>query len=183
MNSKGSKVILILVVGVAAFSSAVKELNEVRQFGLELNQFVAEWSEKLAPADIPAPVLAKVETCHSKQSEVAVELPWVQHVAQQENETSDIEAPETPVTPASAVPRKIETLKVKKARSHAVDPTEFEVQIMNDQDRSQGGPVAFEFQQQAFKFRTRKHSVIKINPRDREMLKTLSRSINLRIAS
>lgn len=71
MNSKGSRVILILVVALTAFSSAMKELNEVRQFGLQLNQFVAEWSEKLAPApaDIPEPVLARVETCHSKQSE------------------------------------------------------------------------------------------------------------------
>ncbi len=35
-----------------------------------------------------------------------------------------------------------------------------------------------------FKVKTRKHGGIKINPRDREMLlKTLNRSINLRIAS
>src|SRR5215470_14466923 len=98
MNSKGSRVILILLVSLAAFSSAVKELNEVRQFGLQLNEFVAEWSEKLAPADIPAPVLARVETCHSKQSEPAAELPWLQHVAQAD-ETTDIEEPETSATP------------------------------------------------------------------------------------
>jgi hypothetical protein len=30
MNSKGNRVILILVVGLAAFSSAMKEQNEVR---------------------------------------------------------------------------------------------------------------------------------------------------------
>jgi len=180
MNSKGSRVILILVVSLAAFSSAIKELNEVRQFGLQLNEFVAEWSDKLAPADIPAPVLAKVETCHSKQSEPAVELPWLQHVAQAD-ETTDIEEPETPAT--SVVTRtpagKTETPKVKKTCRRDIDPVQFEVKILDNQDV----PAAFEFQQSGFKFKTRKHSFIKISPRDREMLKTLNRSINLRIAS
>ena len=78
MDSKGNKVILILVVGLAAFSSAMRELNEVRKFGLEVNQFVAQWSDKLAPAEIPAaPVVARVQTCESKHSEVSVELPWM----------------------------------------------------------------------------------------------------------
>ena len=151
MNSKGSRVVLVLVIGLTAFSSAMKELNEVRQFGLQLNQFVAEWSEKLAPADIPAPVLA-------------------------------IEEPDAP--PQLAKPTrtcKAETVKIKKPQRVDIDPMQFEVKTLSDQSV----PAVFEFQQSAssFKFKVRKHSFMRISPRDREMLKTLNRSINLRIAS
>jgi hypothetical protein len=183
MNSKGNKVILILVVGLAAFSSAMRELNEVRKFGLEVNQFVAQWSEKLAPAEIPAaPVVAKVQTCQSKHSEVAVELPWMENVAQQD-ETADIEEPEAPAPPVV----KREATKVKKAHRADVDPKEFEVRILNDRDGDQDVPAVYELQQppsaSTFKFRTHKFNFNKLSPRDREMLKTLNRSINLRIAS
>ena len=152
MNSKGSRVILILVVGLTAFSSAMKELNEVRQFGLQLNQFVAEWSEKLAPAEIPPPVLAKVE-----------------------DETTYIEEPDAaPPAVKQTKSCKFETLKAKKARQHDVDPVQFEVRV----------PAVYDFStsSSSFKFRTHKFN-FKISPRDREMLKTLNRSINLRIAS
>ena len=175
MNSKGNRVILILVVGLAAFSSAMKELNEVRKFGLEVNQFVAQWSEKLAPAEIPAaPVVAKVQTCNSKHSEVSVELPWMENNVAQESEA-----------PASVVKR--EATKAKKARRFEVDPKQFEVRILNDHDGDQNVPAVYEFQQppsaSTFKFRTHKFNFNKLSPRDREMLKTWSRSINLRIAS
>jgi hypothetical protein len=185
MNSKGSRVVLILVVGLTAFSSAMKELNQIRQFGLELNQFVAEWSEKLAPAEISAPVLARVETCQSKQSIPVVELPWLDHVAQTD-ETADIEEPEVA---APIVKRdkssKVETLKVKKAHHVDVDPVNFEVRTLNDQDGDQDVPAVFEFHRSSssFKFKSDKHGFIRISPRDREMLKTLNRSLNLRIAS
>jgi len=183
MNSKGSRVILVLVVGLTAFSSAMKELNEIRQFGLELNQFVADWSEKLAPAEIPAPVLPKVETCESKQSDPAVELPWLNHVAQAD-ETADIEESEA-APPVVQQPSNSKVVKVKKARHHNVDPVQFEVRILNDHDGEQGVPAAYGFPMpsSSFKFKTRKFNFIKINPRDREMLKTLNRSINQRIAS
>jgi len=183
MNSKGNKVILILVVGLAAFSSAMKELNEVRKFGLEVNQFVAQWAEKLTPAEIPAaPVVAKVQTCESRHSEVAVELPWMENVAQQD-ETADIEEP---VAPAPPVVKRDKISKVKKAHRGDVDPKQFEVRILNAHDGDQDVPAVYEFQPPSvstFKFRTHKSNFNKLSPRDREMLKTLSRSINLRIAS
>ncbi len=151
MNSKGSRVILILVVALTGFSSAMKELNEVRQFGLQLNQFVAEWSEKLAPADIPAPVLAVQEP------EVAAPV----------------------VKPTRSC--KAAIVKVRKPQHVDIDPLQLEVKTFSDQDV----PAVFEFQQpgSSFKFKTRKHSFFRISPRDREMLKTLNRSISLRIAS
>ncbi len=173
MNSKGSRVILILVVSLTAFTSAMKELNEIRQFGLEVNQFVAEWSDKLAPAEIPAPVLAKVETCQSKQSIPVVELPWLNHVARADY-TADIAQPRS----------KVETVKVKTARRHVVDPVQFEVRFMNDHDGDQDVPAINDFPVPSSYFKVRTHKFnFKLNPRDREILKTLNRSINLRSAS
>jgi hypothetical protein len=181
MNSKGSKAILILVVGLTAFSSAMKELNQIRQFGSEVSQFVAEWSDKLAPAEIPRPVLAKVGTCHSKQSEPAVELPWLNHVAETE-QTADIDEPED--APAPPVMKRA---KIRQARPAKVDPTQFEVRIMNDEVGAPEVPAVplvsdFTFQSSPFKFKSRKQGFIRMNPRDREMLKSLNHSINLRIS-
>ena len=179
MDSKRNRVILLLVVSLAAFSSAMKELNEVRKFGLDVNQFIAEWSEKLSPAEIPAvPVVAKLQTCESKHSEVSVELPWTQ------NDVADGEEPEAAAPP---VVKREKATKVKKARRADVDPKQFEVRILNDRDSAQDVPAVYEFQQPpsswTFKFRTHKFNFNKLSPRDREILKTLNRSINLRIAS
>lgn len=182
MNSKGSKAILILVIGLTAFSSAMKEINQIRQFGLQVNHFVAEWSDKLAPADIPPPVMAKLETCSSKQSEPVVELPWLAHVAEPD-ETADIEDPE--VAPP---PPMLKKARLKKVRPAHVDPVQFQVRILNDVVGAPEVPAVplvsdFTFQSTSFKFKGRKQSFIRINPRDREMLKTLNRGISLRIAS
>ena len=183
MNSKGNRVILILVVGLASFTSAMRELNQLRQFGMEANHFIAQLTEKLTPAEVPAQVVARVETCESKQSEPAVELPWLDNSVAQEDEIADIEEPEAAPPPPAVKPHKA-TAKVKKVRRADVDPKEFEVRIFNDEDT----PAVFEFQQppfvSSFKFKSRKHgSSFRISPRDREMLKSLNRSINLRIAS
>jgi hypothetical protein len=163
MNSKGNRAILILVVGLASLTSAMRELNQVRQFGLEASQFVAQWSEKLTTDEVPPVALAKLNSCERKQSEPAVELPWL-----------DNEPPSKP-----------EPVKVKKVRRVNVDPTQLEVRIMNDHDGEQDLPAVYEFPlpSSTFKFRTRKFNFNKISPRDRELLKTLNRSINLRIAS
>ena len=183
MNSKGNRVILILVVGLASFTSAMRELNQLRQFGMEANHFIAQWTEKLTPAEIPAQVVARVETCEIKQSAPAVELPWLDNSVAQEDEIADIEEPEA-APPPVVKPHK-PAAKVKKARRVDVDPKEFEVRIFNEQDV----PAVFEFQQppsaSSFKFKSRKQhgSSFRISPRDREILKTLNRSINLRIAS
>lgn len=181
MNSKGNRVILILVVGLASFTSAMRELNQIRQFGTEASQFIAQWSERLTPAEIPAPVVAKMQTCESKQSEPSVELPWLENSVAQEDEVADV-----PVVKQSKT-TKAGAAKVKKARRVDVDPKQFEVRILNDEAGEQDIPTVFEFQQppvSTFKFRSRsKHGSFRISPRDREMLKTLNRSINLRIAS
>ena len=182
MNSKGNRVVLLLVLGLAAFSSAVKELNNLRQLGLQVHEYVAQWSEKMTPAEIPpvpavpaAPVVAKAETCQARHSDPSVEFSWLENVAQNEDEAA----------PVVKRTRKIETAKAKRERRSQVDPVQFEVRILNDHPAEQDIPAVYEFPTPvtSFKFKTRKPAAFRINPRDREMLRTLNRSLNLRIAS
>ena len=67
MNNTGEKtgyrVLLLLVVGLTAFSSAMKDLNQVQQFMVDAGRFVAQLSEKISPAD-PVQTVVKVETCN-----------------------------------------------------------------------------------------------------------------------
>lgn len=185
MNGKGYKVILILVVGLTAFSSAMKELNQIREFGAGVNQFVAEWSEKLAPAEspsaVPPVVIAKLDKCQSKVSAPDVELPWLEHVADTD-ETTNIEETE------AAPPVKRSTTRAMRERQGKLDPVQFEVRILNDQAGEPEVPAVptvsdFPVPSSAFRFKSHKQSFnFKISPRDREMLKTLNRGINLRIA-
>ena len=185
MNGKGYKAILILVVGLTAFSSASNELNQIREFGAEANQFVAEWSDKLVPAEVPSAVppvvIAKLDKCQSKVSEPDVELPWLEHVADTD-ETTDTQEPE-------AAPPAIKQTRAKRERQGKIDPVQFEVRILNDRAGEPEVPAVptvsdFPVPSSTFKFKANKQgfNFYRISPRDREMLKTLNRSINLRIA-
>lgn len=194
----GYRILLLLVVGLTAFSSAMKELNQVQQLSLDASNLVAQLTAKLTPTEIPlppveTPLLVKAESCESQQSEPSVELPWLDEVAQEE--ACDIEAPPAPRAPAVAKKssnHKDVVAKLNNLRRLQIDPVQFEVRISRDHDADADevisvpvvtvpdvtAPAGFEF-----KARTRKHNTFRLSPRDREMLKTLNRSINLRIAS
>ena len=189
----GYRVILLLVVGLTAFSSAMKELNQLQQFTLDTSRLIAQWSEKFAPAELPQgthspeiqQTVVKVESCEIKQSLPSVELPWLSSVAR-----------ETSPKPRAVVPRPSQVIdfkkdlpkpselhmaKLKKFSQLDMEPVEFDVTVTTD------GPDTIVFSElpiTSAKARTRTRRDIKINPRDREMiLKTLNRSINLRFAS
>jgi hypothetical protein len=198
MNSTGQnsdkasyRIILLLIVGLTAFSSAMKELNQVQQLTLDASRLVAQWSGTIVPAEVPqapAPTLVqKVESCEMKQSAPSVELPWLNHVA--EANKSGIEETEAPVVAKRSKSNKIEV--AKRVRRLQVDPVQLEVRIpFNHNAEADADEVmvsdfpATSFTATPFKTRARKPNTIRISPRDREMLlKTLNRSINLRIAS
>jgi hypothetical protein len=76
-DRKSYRVILLLIVGLAAFSSAMKELNLLREFSRDTNNLVASWSNMVAPEApqvvVPVPVEApapteKVEVCESSHT-------------------------------------------------------------------------------------------------------------------
>lgn len=61
-EKKSYRVILLLVIGLAAFSSAMRELNQVQQLTLEAGRLMAEWSDVVVPtASARTPALP--ETC------------------------------------------------------------------------------------------------------------------------
>ena len=201
MNSTGQhgekasyRIILLLVVGLTAFSSAMKELNQLQQFGLEASRLAAEWSGKLIPAEVPPTHPAgSIEntplTCENRelqQSAPSVELPWL------DNETAPAapvperirirKAPPAPHAVEQPVLTESQIARLRQLRRLQIDPVEFEVRILSDHDAEADAPVAPELPLYTFKAKSRKHSPVRI-PREREIiLKSLNRSINLRIA-
>ena len=196
-QNSGYKAILLLVVGLTAFSSAMKELNQLRQFALGASQFVAEWSDKFYPvqdvppvpqtAEIQQPAI-EVETCELKQSLPPVELPWLSNAAAR---------PIEPKPPRAVVPRpsqvidfkndvplpgEIQIAKLKKIPQIDIDAVQFAFRIANGDEPEV--LVTTDLPKSEVKNKARKHREIRFNPRDREMfLKSLNRSINLRFAS
>src|SRR5215211_6041871 len=116
MNNSGEKtgyrVILLLVVGLTAFSSAMKELNQVQQLSLEASRLIAQWSDKIVPAEVPPETVAKLESCEIKQSTPSVELPWLaataDHAAEEDTtEPADEVAPVPPILTHRAKPNRV----------------------------------------------------------------------------
>ncbi len=189
-EKSGYLVIMLLVVGLTAFSHSMKELTEIHhQLTLDASRLVAQWSGNVTPAEIPqvpqiAQTVVKIEKrqgCQSKQSAPAVELPWLTAPAsvapvrkQIKNERAN----------RPAIPSEAQIAKLKKLQRIDVDADAFEVRVPAVQLPDSAESVTTEFPALTFKTRARKPGAFKINPRDREMLlKTLNRSINLRIAS
>ncbi len=180
-EKSGYLVMMLLVVGLTAFSHSMKELTEIHQLTLDASRLVAQWSGNVTPAEIPqTPQIAqtvvrieKHQSCQSKQSAPAVELPWL-------TEPSAV-TPGRTQTP-KMIERPVQIAKLKKSQRIGIDADAFEVRVpaVPDSDES----VTTEFPAFTFKTKTRKPGAFRINPRDREMLlKTLNRSINLRITS
>jgi hypothetical protein len=196
----GYKVVLLLVVGLTAFSSAMKELNQLQQFAVEGSRLIEQLAENFVPPQIPqVPVVPEVpqapqppavphpaievETCELHQSPVAVDLPWLSNVAR----TTDTKPravgprPSQVIDFKSDLPGEVEIAKLKKIPQIDVDRLRFEFRMATN-----GEPDAFVFSElpAQFKTKTRRHRDFRMSTRDREiLLKTLNRSINLRFAS
>ena len=201
MNSTGRKgensgylVILLLVVGLTAFSHSMKELTEIHELTLDASRLVAQWSGDFAPAEIPQTVIRvekieKLASCDSKQLAPSVELPWLD----EDSETApSAVAPARPRQPKTEkierrvipIPSEPEIAKLRKLQRIGIDTDAFEVRVPSVQLPEAGESGTFDMQEFTFRAKARKPGATKLNPRDREMiLKTLNRSINLRIAS
>ncbi len=190
MNDKGQSknsshlVILLLVIGLVAFSSAMKDLSQLHQFAREASDLVASWSHRETPTEIPSHVV-KVETCEInktlEQSIPTVELPWLSDIA--EEKVIEVEEVEVPQAPERVKRSRVQVLRPGRIPKVDFDPVKLEVRVSSDDHAESETTIPSDFPQFSFKTRTRKPNVIRITPRDREMLlKTLNRSINLRIA-
>ncbi|HYV11243.1 MAG TPA: hypothetical protein VE980_10125 [Pyrinomonadaceae bacterium] len=187
-EKSGYLVILLLVVGLTAFSHSMKELTEIHQLTLDASRLVAQWSGNVTPAEIPQiPQIAqtvvrieKHESCERKQSAPAVELPWLtESSASVAPVRKQIKIERVERVSRPAIPSEAQLAKLKKLQRFDVGADAFEVRVPNVTL-----PDSDEFPAFTFKTKTRKPGALRINPRDREiLLKTLNRSINLRIAS
>jgi len=191
----GYRIILLLVVGLAAFSSAMKELNQLQQIGLEASRLASEWSGMMIPGrEVPPAVTrttieTKSLTCENKelqQSAPSVELPWL------DNEVAPGKAPERikikkdrpapPVVERRSALTEVQLATLKQLRQLNIDPVELEVRIFLDHV-AEADAAAPELAPYTFKAKSRKLSPVRTIPREREVfLKSLNRSFNLRIA-
>jgi hypothetical protein len=176
-EKSGYLVILLLVVGLTAFSHTMKELTDFHHLTLDASRVMAQWSGNVLPAEVPPVQVAqiekieKIQSCESQHS-VAVASSHTQQIKIQRG-----------IRPVSATPGDSEIAKLKKLQR--IDADEFEVRIPSVQFPEAGElPAPAEIPAFTFKAKARKHGTIRFSPRDRDiLLKTLSRSINLRIAS
>lgn len=195
MNNTGEKtgyrVLLLLVVGLTAFSSSMKELSQVQQFTVDAGRFIAQLSEKIAPAE-PVQTVVKVETCNRnmqlEQSAPAIELPWLEDVDSEPSAVAPGDEIRSVAQPSlhRSKPIKLQIVKPNKLRD--LDPVHFEVRISpdndNDNDTNSDEAIIPGLTSSFVKAKTRRHGAVRINTRDREMfLKTLNRNFTFRIAS
>lgn len=190
----GYKVILLLVVGLTAFSSAMKELNQLQQFTLDASRFIAQLSDRFAPAEIhqlpqtteTLHTAIRVKTCEITQSHPSVELPWLSSVSQARARKPHAVVPR----PSQVIdfkqdfplPSESQIARLKKIPQIDIDPVQFEFRIAPGAEPDV--LVISESPMNSVKTRVRKQREIRFNPRDREIfLKGLNRSINLRFAS
>jgi hypothetical protein len=197
MNSTGRNkksgylVALLLVVGLAAFSNSMRELAEIQRFTLDTSHLIAQYVAPAEVPQIPQVVVARLDSCDSKQAVPSVEVQWLEDVEGITGPGVQVTVPPPPVKVERVAPRvrvkptEIQLAKVEKFRQFEFHATPFEFKIAtNDNDDSEA-PVPAQLPLTMFKAKNRKHNnVIRLSTRDREMiLKTLNRSINLRTAS
>lgn len=193
-EKKSYRVILLLVVGLAAFSSAMKELNQIQEFTMETTSLVAQWSEKLAPTE----KTISVETCENRQANIPVPpIPPVPEIAPvppappvavaepDEMESPEITAPEVaPVPPAAPRVPAPRAPKARRVLPATHDSAQVRVFISSEDfvEKSLKDALEADSSLKALRAKTRRHILVTPDGKD-VILKTLSRSINLRSAS
>lgn len=191
-EKRSYRVILLLIVGLAAFSSAMKELNKVHALTLETGELIAQWTG--SPAIDKNEMLVKLDSCDSKILVPPVPpmpaMPVIDAVPPAEVEI-DVPAPPATFSPAAppAAPtaprvRPRRPVRVERGAAARVDANEVRVLISTEEILNKAFKDAFEadLNHKALKAKNRRH--IMIGPEGRDViLKSLHRSITLRSAS
>ncbi len=205
-DKKSYRAILLLAVGLTAFTSTMKELNQLREFTRDASNLVVSWSSAVAAAPVrevvvPAqireivaevpPVVAKVEACESSHAPRAAapveQLQLGGAVAQAEVKIKDVGKTvvverTTRRDPQVAMLRHnrsadIELMELRKQARRVAD---LKVMIMADDDREVeiAVPAGVEFKMP----KVRTHRQVIVTPGELDILKSLNRSLNLRSA-
>ena len=184
-EKKSYRVVLLLFAGLVAFSSAMKELNQVQQLTLQTSGLIAHWTDAIAPAAEHYAMLAQVETCEQTKIRVPP-LPTLPPpaVAPVELPAPEIAAPAlVPPTPRRAPVAPAPKPKRVVRPSH--DDAEVRVLLSTDDlvEKSFRDALQADVTLKALKAKTRRHQIF-ITPDGKDvLLKSLPRGINLRSAS
>jgi hypothetical protein len=202
-DRKSYRVILLLIVGLTAFSSAMKELNLLREFTRDTSNLVASWSKALtldapevpkAPDVVPVPVppvVEEVEVCENShtlpEAEQVDDLQLGGDVARAEVKNKDVgkivvaerSKHRNEQAVATLRGRRSAGIELMELRKQVRREADFKVMIMADHDG--GAQIAFPSD---FEFKVPKVKTYRqiIRPDERDLLKTLNRSLNLRSA-
>lgn len=163
-DKKSYRVILLLVVGLTAFSSAMKELNQLREFTRDASNTVVSWShalqraepiEKLAPVDVPRTAV-RLEVCENNQVKEVEPVIAVEPVAPFQAGGSVAQAPKVEIKDvgktfvsrrserreeqvAAFKKHRLEDIELVELRRQARRLSELKVTIMGNADAADDG--------------------------------------------
>ena len=179
-EKKSYRVMLLLFAGLVAFSSAMKELNQVHQVTLQTSALVAHLTDGIAPAEQHA-LLARFDTC--EQTKIVV--PPVPPLPAPAVPPVELHVPEIPA-PALVPPAPPRApAKPRRVVRPSHDDAEVRVLLSTDDlvEKSLRDTFGADVTLKALKAKNRRHQIF-ITPDGKEvLLKSLNRSINLRSAS
>jgi Toastrack DUF4097 len=132
-NQNGEKkmyrVILLVAIGLAAFSSAMKELNQFQQLTLDAGNLIAQWSDIVVPT-ASARTPAKIDTCEapkmvSQISERSDEFRWNGSVAQ--GQAIEIKGINGDIVAEPAAGGEVQVVALKKSRRSEINSVQLKV--------------------------------------------------------
>src|SRR5258705_935585 len=127
-EKKSYRVILLLAVGLAAFSSAMKELNQIQSFTIETGRLITEWSSAIVTT-ASARTLVVVETCTDRplaqRSVGSDEFRWSGTIA--EGAAIEIRGINGDIVAEPATGSDVEVVAVKKDRSGDLNSVQIKV--------------------------------------------------------
>ena len=193
-EKRSYRVVLLLIVALAAFSSAMKELNQVHELTLETGQLIAQWTDTLATDKNE--MLVRAQSCDSKilappapPMPAVPAMPAMPAIPPVPPVQVEIDVPHAMPAAPPAVPeaprvKPRRPVRVERGAAPSVDASDVRVVISTEEIINKAFKDAFEadLNHKALKAKNRRHIVIGPEGRD-VILKSLNRSITLRSAS
>ena len=128
-EKKSYRVLLLLVVGLAAFSSAMNELNQLQELTFQAGKLIAAWSDIVEPtASANSPVITKscIESSIQKSLDQSDEFRWNGRVAQ--GATIEVKGINGEIVAEPASGPDVEVIALKKSRRSDVNSVHIKVE-------------------------------------------------------
>ena len=128
-EKKSYRVLLLLIVGLAAFSSAMNELNQLQDLTFQAGKLIAAWSDIVEPtASANGPVISKscIESSIQKSVDQSDEFRWSGRVAQ--GATIEVKGINGEIVAEPASGPDVEVIALKKSRRSDVNSVHIKVE-------------------------------------------------------